>query len=713
MTVLEKSPRRYNKRLAMAAITGVLLVGAAAVLVHFSDQPLQPSALGTRVPLFLLWCLDVTLIAATLFVIFRALIKLALERRRGVLGAKFRTKLLVTCLGLAAVPIALLFLVATNLLQRSIEHWFSTPVSTIVNRSEQLRDLADQRVWEAAAREASALARQINAGALPAELFSRDLRLRNFASLEYYPGRGDPVRVSAANTPLPPLYPADQLALARQEKTSQSLDVLPGGGGWFRSAARGRDGVIVAGLRVSAEQSSAGDFIARAWSDYHMTEVQKPALQASSLLLFTLLTLGLLFAAIWMGLQLARRITAPIEALAQSTERIAQGDFSTEVDVAATDELGVLVESFNKMTGEIRDNRARLEQSNRDLTTINQRLDRERQLLSAILQNAHTGIIALSSEGSIRLANPAVLEILGLSTLPASIAGLSGREDLAPLCEMVRLARDGVASPPRELSPGGPESPRRAEISISPMTGTDGRTDGYVLVLEDTTEVVRAQKLQAWTEVARRVAHEIKNPLTPIKLSAERMMKKVNANDPTAGQATREGARVIIEEVNLLKSLVDQFSRFAKMPGPRPTPTDLPALARQTIALYQNAREGVRIELQNDLPRQTYRLDGEQFQRALANLLDNALEASEPGGSVTLSLAETNGTLAIAVADTGRGVGPADRERIFLPDFSTKPGNSGLGLAIVSRIVADHHGTIRCEDNPPHGAKFVIELPAA
>ena len=698
-----------------------ILVGVAFAFffiwggIYLSQQGGSPLAGGTlvsRVPLFILWYLDVVLIAATLFVIFRALIKLLLERRRGVLGAKFKTKLLITQLGLTAIPIALLFLAATSLLQRSIDRWFSTPVETIVNRSEALRDVADRRLADAASREARALAASLESapGADPAALLAADLRLRDFSGLELYPDAAEPVRVPSAGVALPPAAPAASLAEARDRGESRWIDFLRDGSRWFRSAARSRRGIVVVGLRVPPVEAAAGDFVASAWSDYRKMEVQKSTIKATNILVFTLLTLALLFAAIWTGLTLARRITAPIGALAESTRKITQGDLTAEVDVPASDELGVLVESFNTMTAEIRETRRRLEQSNVDLTTINRRLDRERQLLSTILETARTGIVALDRAGLVQVANPAALEILGLDAAPASLDGLQGRPELSPLFEALAAARAGAKPAFREISPA---PARRAEIEVAAMPAEGGGSRGFVIALEDTTEVARAQRLEAWTEAARRVAHEIKNPLTPIRLSAERMMRKVRSGDPAADDAVRQGAEVIIEEVDLLKALVDQFSKFSRMPESRPADTDLSALVEKTVTLYREAKDGVRIELDDRLPRRPYRLDGQQVQRVLVNLLDNALEACDAGGTIVLALEERAGVLTIAVSDTGTGIGPDDRERIFLPDFSTKPGGAGLGLAIVSRIVADHRGTIRWEENRPRGSRFVIEIPAA
>ena len=712
-TTAEENAARHRRdtRLLVAVALAFFFIWGGIWLSQQGGAPLGAQTLASRLPLFVLWYLDVVLIAATLFVIFRALIKLLLERRRGVLGAKFKTKLLVTQLGLTAIPIALLFLAATNLLQRAVDRWFSTPVETIVNRSEALRDAADRHLADSASREARAIARALDRAPAPdpAAFLADDLRLRDFASLEWY-GSGTPVRVVAPGAAAPPEVAPAFLAQARDAGEARWIDFAPDGSRWYRAAARSSRGIAAAALRLTPADAAAGDFVARAWSEYRKMEVQKSAIKATNVLVFTLLTLALLFAAIWTGLTLARRITAPIGALAESTRKITQGDLTAEVDVPASDELGILVESFNTMTAEIRENRRRLEESNVDLTAINRRLDRERQLLSTILETARTGIVALDRDGKVQLANPAALEMLGLARPPESLEELAPRSELAPLLESVAAARAGAAAAPREFPTGGS---RRVEVSVAATPGEGGAARGYVIALEDTTEVARAQKLEAWTEAARRVAHEIKNPLTPIKLSAERMVRKLDAADPGAGDAVRQGAEVIIEEVDLLKSLVDQFSRFARMPESRPVETDLTALVEKTVALYREAKDGVALEFENRLPRRTYRLDGDQVQRVLVNLLDNALEACEAGGSVVLALGQTGGVLTIQVSDTGSGIDARDREKIFLPDFSTKPGGSGLGLAIVSRIVADHRGTIRWEENRPRGSRFIIEIPAA
>jgi nitrogen fixation/metabolism regulation signal transduction histidine kinase len=255
---------------------------------------------------------------------------------------------------------------------------------------------------------------------------------------------------------------------------------------------------------------------------------------------------------------------------------------------------------------------------------------------------------------------------------------------------------------------------RRLEIALRPLTDASGsERGGWVVAVEDSTHVAREQKLAAWSEVARRVAHEIKNPLTPIRLSAERIARRLRQGGPGLPEAIERGTKVIVEEVTFLKSLVDEFSRFARLPEMKPEPVDLPELTRSAVRLFDGARDGVSVRVESRLMRERVLLDPDQIKRVLINLIDNALEACGPSGEIQVRLSDGPRGVTIEVADTGRGIPPRDREKLFLPDFTTKGRGTGLGLAIVSRIVADHNGTIRVEDNRPRGARFIIELPAA
>jgi nitrogen fixation/metabolism regulation signal transduction histidine kinase len=322
--------------------------------------------------------------------------------------------------------------------------------------------------------------------------------------------------------------------------------------------------------------------------------------------------------------------------------------------------------------------------------------------------------MAFDPDGRVTLCNPAARTLLAIDG-DASVEILRRRPGLAPLAALVEQALSGSRPPASlEIALNSDGGERRLEASLRPLAPPSaGERGGWVLAIEDTTHVAREQKLAAWSEVARRVAHEIKNPLTPIRLSAERIARRLHAGSPDLHEAIDRGTKVIVEEVDFLKSLVDEFSRFARLPEMRPEPTDLPALARSAVRLFEGAREGVALRVESRLRRDRVLLDPEQIKRALINLLDNALEACGASGEITVGLSEDTRGVTIEVADTGRGVPPRDREKLFLPDFTTKGRGTGLGLAIVSRIVADHNGTIRVEENRPRGSRFIIELPAA
>jgi two-component system nitrogen regulation sensor histidine kinase NtrY len=480
------------------------------------------------------------------------------------------------------------------------------------------------------------------------------------------------------------------------------------------SAGASQPILVVAGSRIDAQLAESTEGLVRDYQTYRQLEAQKDDLRASHLLIFLMVTLLILLASSWVGLYLARRVTVPIQALAEGTRRISGGDLSHRVDVVADDELGVLVGSFNRMTEELESNKVQLERNNDELVSTNQRLAGERALIAAVLENVAAGVVSVSGDGRIFLCNGAALKML------------RQRED-----EVIgRPAGEAWADPERAklaaLVHGEPGDDTRTSREVHLLLGGEWKTfeakvtelgplDGKVLVLEDLTELIKAQQLAAWNEAARRIAHEIKNPLTPIRLSAERLLMKHRQADPGLGQAIEQGVEIIVREVVNLQGMVDEFSRYARMPRPQPAQVDLARLVGDTLSLYRNLKPGVDVEAAVDTSLGTALLDGEQIRRVLINLLDNAVEATEAPGRVTVTARRNgrngHGTLEIQVADTGRGIPPESREKLFLPYFSTKGRGTGLGLAIVHRIVADHHGTIRVEDNAPGGTLFTVELP--
>jgi two-component system nitrogen regulation sensor histidine kinase NtrY len=578
--------------------------------------------------------------------------------------------------------------------------------------------MAEKRIGEEAMAGARALARGVetqSGGATAADLDSFR-RQRRLDSAEIY--RGAARIASASEDAALPALPAETLETALHSGEALKVEVLPEGSHRFRAAVRSGERIVAAGIRIPPSEARAMEAIATAWSEYQKLEVQKPSIKAANISSFLLITLAILFAAIWTGLALARRITVPIAALAESTRRIRSGDLSARVHVRANDELGVLVDSFNSMAAGLENARGALVQSNEELQASNLRLDLERRLLATVLESVTTGVLAFDGEGRFTVCNPAARNLLALGPGVPTIEALQRRPDLTPLAALLEGALagrlDGSTAAAPELILNGAEEERRLEVALRPLSSSSaGQRGGWVLAIEDTTHVARDQKLAAWSEVARRVAHEIKNPLTPIRLSAERMARRLKAGDPDLPLAVERGTRVIVEEVDFLKSLVDEFSRFARLPQMRPEPTDLVALAHSAVRLFEGVHEGVSVRVESLLPPEPVRVDPDQIKRALVNLIDNALAACGTSGEIAVRLSGRRGGITIEVADTGHGVPIRDRERLFLPDFTTKGRGTGLGLAIVSRIVADHNGTIRVEDNRPRGARFIIELPAA
>jgi nitrogen fixation/metabolism regulation signal transduction histidine kinase len=548
--------RKENRLLVFLALA-VLVVWSAVSVLRQRAEEMDPATITRGFVLFVLSYLNVTLIAAVLFVLCRTLIKVWLERRRGVLGSQFRTRLLVTYIGLTAIPIGLLFFTATGFLQRSIDRWFSSPVREVVARARSVEDMAERRIADGAVEDARTLSRlrveSVPADRLPGALenFRREQRLD---SVEIYRRGVREASASAQTIPvLSPLPPAT-FQSADSHGEALKIEVLSDGSHLFRAVRRSGGRVFAAGVRVPPADARAMRAIASAWSDYQKLEVQKPSIKAANVSTLLLITLAVLLASIWTGMTLARRITGPISALAESTRRIRSGDLSARVDVVADDELGVLVESFNSMADGLQEARDSTLRSNEELKEINRRLDVERRLLATVLESVTTGVLAFDANGRITVANPAARSLLSLGEADVTLERLGSRPELSPLVSLLAEAGSGSApASPREMILSGEGGERRLEIALRPLTDPSGsERGGWVVAVEDSTHVAREQKLAAWSEVARRVAHEIKNPLTPIRLSAERIAKRLRAGGPGLPEAIERGTKVIVEEVNFL-----------------------------------------------------------------------------------------------------------------------------------------------------------------
>jgi nitrogen fixation/metabolism regulation signal transduction histidine kinase len=444
-----------------------------------------------------------------------------------------------------------------------------------------------------------------------------------------------------------------------------------------------------------------------------------------------LLTVMVLFASMWLALYLSRLVTRPVVALAEATQEISRGNLNYRVEVPAADELGDLVRSFNQMAEELQNSRYQIEASSRDLSAANSELDQRRQHIETILESIPTGVLSLDAELRLTHVNQAFLRMFKPSSsdepvrqtatlLAASLRDLFPAEILAELEPLLRRAdRMGTTTTQMEFALLAHRAKLNVAVTVATLHHQTQRL-GYVLVFEDLSDLLRAQKQAAWREVARRVAHEIKNPLTPIALSADRILRHLDRGahpDPASVEVVRTCAETIGSAVETVRTLVNEFATLASFPASQPQPADINAIAESALSMFNGRLDGIRVRtvFSGSLPK--VMADPQAIKRAIANLIDNAAEALH--GSVlkeieiSTALVASHDAVEISIADSGQGVTQESKERLFLPYFSTKERGTGLGLAIVSRIVEDHHGSIRVEENRPVGARFVIELPVA
>jgi len=409
----------------------------------------------------------------------------------------------------------------------------------------------------------------------------------------------------------------------------------------------------------------------------------------------------------------------PIQLLAEGTREVAAGNLNYKVQVRADDEIGILVESFNRMTGDLGQSKAKLEEAYLDLQAKHTELEERRRYTETVLQAVATGVVSLDPEGRITTVNRAAARMLGLPVEDA--VGRPFREifhgqdlnEIGAIVQQMDRIREGTLEREIRLRRDGHAVALLGAATA--LKGTEGQYAGMVLVLDDLTELLKAQRLAAWREVAQRIAHEIKNPLTPIQLSAQRLRRRLADRSPEERRLVEECTATIIHEVEGLRQLVDEFSRFARMPALSPKPTDLHRLLEGVVTLYRESYPTLSLKTSFDPELPTVEADPDQIKRAVLNLVDNAVEAGGQAGEVLLEAAfvPQSRRVRISVSDNGVGIPPEDREKLFLPYFSTKDRGTGLGLAIVNRIVAEHRGTIRAEENQPVGTRFIIELPTS
>ena len=718
----------------------VVIVGLVALSLRYQDQLFN---LTTEIPLsgnilvLALINLNILLIIFCLFLVLRNIFKLVLERRRGIPGAKLRSKLVLAFVALSLIPTMLLFFVSAGFITNSIENWFNSQIEDSLKESLEVA----QTYYKNSASNALYYAEQISLAIKEQKLLNEDNLLvleelihqkqkeYNLGIVEVFSSTLEEL-VRAVN----PSVPAADFTDPDSDSIREALQ----GNRFTRISPIGRAdlirgivpvysnwnpddvvGVVVVNYYVPYSLVNKMKEISSSFEQYKSTKLLKGKIQKGYILFLLLIALVIIFLSTWVGFHLAKGITEPIQELAIATNRVASGDLNVTLDSYSQDEVGSLVEAFNTMTADLRKGQNAINRANLELRASNLELEQRRRYMEIVLANVNAGVISIDSLGHITTINKSAQKLLGLKT--KSIIGRNFRDIVTPdyqpmikgiLKELIGSGKDSIR---KQVSLPAGDTKIILLVNVTTLKDEHNEFMGTVVVFDDLTQLLKAQRMAAWREVARRIAHEIKNPLTPIQLSAQRLRRRYldrfSADDIVFDECTT----MIIKQVDDLKNLVNEFSSFARMPASNPSLNNLNDVLNEALVLFQEGHKEVQFQLQTDPYLPAFSLDREQIKRVAINLLDNAVAAvnGNANGQIT---AETsfNKDLKIAtlkISDNGCGIPAEDKPRLFEPYFSTKKSGTGLGLAIVSTIISDHNGYIRVRDNEPQGTHFIVELP--
>jgi two-component system nitrogen regulation sensor histidine kinase NtrY len=733
--------------------------------------------------------LNIILLVVLVLLVLRNLVKLYFERKRNVLGSKFRTRLVASFVGLSLIPCVLLFLVASNLINTSIDSWFNAQNEESLRKAMKVAQI----YYDAELGKAFGKSRELSGtitkkgllgGGKQSELLAAIRKMQQdfgLGTVKVLGARGE--EIACLDNPVIPrsdfinsLPALKARALAGQEfslirKTNRG-DLIEG----VVPIVSGSGGQNIAGALAfsvfdpySLMEEING--IKSAYDEYKQRKVFETPIKSSYIITFLLITLLIIFSATWFGFYLAKGITIPIQKLAEGTRKVASGNWDYKVTVQADDEIGMLVTSFNKMTDDLHKMTDDLHSAHRRLQTTNLELDRRRDYIETVLENIASGVVTIMHDGRIITINKAAIKMLRISKKEAigapyqTVFGCPSLSGLCALLSSVEERKKAIYEKEARLQAGGAWV--HLLVSISVLSDKANQYIGMVCAFDDLTQLIKAQKVAAWQEVARRLAHEIKNPLTPIQLCTERLRKNFYENASRYEAVFEECTETIIQEVNDLKTMIDEFSQFARLPLPNLKPEDINHLITTMITRYRQMYPDILFEqhLAADLP--LISLDREQIKRVFINLFDNAIDAmtgdarindvmtgevktsddmasddmasdaksvdiragdamivddrtvgdmtgvnrTEKKLSVVSIYDRVSSKIRIDVSDNGKGISPEDKEKLFMPYFSTKKEGRGLGLAIVHRIMDDHSGSITGEDNHPEGTKFILLFP--
>jgi PAS domain S-box-containing protein len=726
--------RNKTSRKKVITLLAIGILASFGILLSQSsfDLPFLNADTQQRFPLLFFAALTILiflLFVALTFVLARNLLKLFAERRLGVLGSKFRTRLVVGGLLLSFLPVIMMFFFTYGLMNRSLERWFSRPVEEVREDTAAVASLVSKYAAQNARAEAESIAalpetQRAFAGhsfsSVMNEFRRHETTLQGGFAIALQQGNAE------ASLNAPASWPLIKAKIPLDRLTSDvvvpfkwgNTDYILGG------AAVNDGGLILVGMPLPQKFSDTVKQLDASQHRYQELYRQRRLVRRTYMELLLLLTVLVLFSTTWLALYLAKLVTRPVVALAEATQEISRGRLDYRVEVTAADEIGDLVRSFNRMAEEMETSRHQIESSSRELSAANIELEQRRRHIETILESIPTGVLSLDANrrithvnhALIRMFNPSGSDSANLIVIGAALREVFPQEILEDLEPLLRRA-DRMGTTTTQLEVALHRSHFNAALTVA-MLQHEGQRLGYVLIFEDLSDLLKAQKQTAWREVARRVAHEIKNPLTPIALSAERIRRHLERGSPpdeASLKVLHSCAETIGGAVETLRTLVDEFSTLARFPTAKPAPANINSIVENTLAMFNGRLDGIHVQtfLSPDLPK--VMADAEAIKRALANLVDNAAEAMQDALvrdiQISTALVASRDAVEITVADTGHGVTQELKERLFLPYFSTKKRGTGLGLAIVSRIIEDHRGSIRVEENQPVGTRFVLELP--
>ncbi len=704
-----------------------IIIGIISILILiFTTIEMKFPQIGGKIPfanniiIFSLININIILILLLIFLVIRNLVKLIFERKRKVLGARLRTKLVAAFVSLSLIPTILLFFVAVGFITNSVEHWFSAQVEQSLQGSLEVaqtyyRDFAKNTV-STAQQISKTLSKQGSyKGPKEMSLLREQLEIRrkeyHLSTLGIFFKEGrNTIRVEDPSLqPFSLNLPSDLLEAGFSGKEVSRIlsigegEIIMGIAPLFNLSEGGEVvGVVAASHFIPKSLMVKMREISHAFVEYKQLKILKKPIKFSYMMALLMVTLLIVFSATWFGFHLAKDITVPIKDLAEATHRIASGDLNFRIKMKAADEIGLLVQSFNQMTEDLQVSRAELEQ--------------RKKYMEIVLKNVAAGVISIDEEGNVTTINTSaeeMLEIKGEAVLDKKFSEALPKEyveQLEPLLGEIKSS--GLDSMERQLTVNWEGKSLSLLINLTTLRDEEGKPLGVLTVFDDLTQLMKAQRMAAWREVARRIAHEIKNPLTPIQLSAQRLRKRYLEKLQPDGAVFDECTRTIVKQVEELKGMVNEFSNFARMPASQPTPNQLNDIIQETLVLFKEAHKRIKFEfVPNHLP--VMNVDRDQMKRVIINLIKNSLTAIENEGKIRI---QTNydHRLQIArleVSDDGRGIPDEDKERLFEPYFSTRKSGMGLGLTIVNAIISDHNGYIRVRDNKPRGTTFLIELP--